>query len=211
MIQGGNVGNGIAQAHGQGFGRWLGNTDPVTWGAGAIAAGVYVAFLANFVDHVGHLIGRKSLSKDIGLDILTGLPKSISDTAADALGRNDATGTWGWGVTSEDGLTWRIDLFRWYTNPTARDVGFAVGTLAYPLHAERVDRIAGVGGFVIPATSAARGQQNAANTGKWGVFTPQNNLISLLDSQAAALAYAASYNANSAVANALKPVTVRQV
>lgn len=90
----GTVGTGVAKAHGEMFRGWFTNQDPLTWAGDALAVSVYVVFVANLVKVLGEKVGLKDLDKELGMDLLAGLPMNVTSVASNlipdavALGNN---------------------------------------------------------------------------------------------------------------------------
>jgi hypothetical protein len=81
----GNIGRGVADAHGQMFRGWLSNTDPITWAAGGVAMIVYVGFIINVVQKLGEKLGIKNLPDEIGINYLLKLPTTVTAVIADVI------------------------------------------------------------------------------------------------------------------------------
>jgi hypothetical protein len=197
----GNIGRGVADAHGQMFRGWLSNTDPITWAAGGVAVVVYITFLANMARAIGKTLGiSQDLAADIGLNYLTdNLPTAVNQTISTIVGRDDKNGLYGVGHLSADSLTY-TEIY-WYTNTASRDAALIALHFKW-VFLEAVDKVPAPGGtYSIPSTKAAQ----ALNRGRWvAIWTnppPSANVgtsvpIGFFDDQALATAAALAYMAS---------------
>ena len=130
---------------------------------------------------------------------------AIVKSAADAwkngilpgVGRDDANGLYGVGITSDDQLNYV--MIEWWDTPAERDAALAILSVTNPLHAERVDRTGSAAtGFNVPATAYARA--HPPPHGKWAIiwngdqFTTGPVVVGYYDDYAQAVAQSNSYN-----------------
>jgi len=124
------------------------NPDPVA--QGVAIAGQITGLIWFATTPLGKLIFRFAGLGDPGQ-----IPGAIGSGISKILGRDDANGLYGVGITSDDERSYVLNF--WYSNPQSRDAALIILALEHPLHAEKVDRTGNaVDGFLVPATAYSR-------------------------------------------------------
>ena len=125
----GQTAQGVAQAHGTAVGAWLGNSNPITWVGGAVAAAAYLTWLTLILKKIGEKLGLKELTDMIPLSLANPV-EAFKDISQKTLGRDDENGLFGIGVTDATG-NWDLSKFKFFTNEASQEAGFIAQSLIH--------------------------------------------------------------------------------